>query len=137
MVKTLRLDCRGREFRLWSGKFPHAARCGQRQKTTTKQKNASYYELNVCVSPPSPPNSYIEALTPSVAIFGVRKYRSWTSLVSQLLRIRLPMQGTRVGALVREYPTCRGATKPVRPGATTTEAHVPRVPALQQEKPPQ
>ena len=36
------------------------------------------------------------------------------SLVVQWLRIRLPMQGTRVRALVREDPTCRGATKPVR-----------------------
>ena len=39
---------------------------------------------------------------------------SWTSLAVQWLRIRLPMQGTRVRALVREDPTCRGATKPVR-----------------------
>ena len=36
------------------------------------------------------------------------------SLVTQWLRIRLPMQGTQVRALVREDPTCRGATKPVR-----------------------
>ena len=36
-----------------------------------------------------------------------------TSLVAQWLRIHLPMQGTRVQALVREDPTCRGATKPV------------------------
>ncbi|KAJ8789904.1 hypothetical protein J1605_021602 [Eschrichtius robustus] len=36
------------------------------------------------------------------------------SLVAPWLRIRLPMQGTRVRALVREDPTCRGATKPVR-----------------------
>ena len=36
------------------------------------------------------------------------------SLVAQWLRIRLPMQGTRVQALVWEDPTCRGATKPVR-----------------------
>ena len=36
------------------------------------------------------------------------------SLVAQRLRIHLPMQGTRVRALVREDPTCRGATKPVR-----------------------
>ena len=36
------------------------------------------------------------------------------SLVAQWLRICLPMQGTRVRALVREDPTCRGATKPVR-----------------------
>ena len=33
------------------------------------------------------------------------------SLVVQWLRIRLPMQGTRVRALVHEDPTCRGATK--------------------------
>ena len=36
-----------------------------------------------------------------------------TSLVAQWLRIRLPMQGTRVRALIQEDPTCRGATKPV------------------------
>ena len=36
-----------------------------------------------------------------------------TPLVAQWLRIRLPMQGTRVQSLVREDPTCRGATKPV------------------------
>ena len=35
------------------------------------------------------------------------------SLVAQWLRICLPMQGTRVRALVREDPTCRGATRPV------------------------
>ena len=37
----------------------------------------------------------------------------WTSLVAQWLRIHLPMQGTWVRALVREDPTCCGATKPV------------------------
>ena len=68
------------------------------------------------------------------------------------------MQGTQVRALVQEDLTCRGATKPVRhnctlepvshnywahvpqllsPRATTTEAHMPRARALQQEKPPQ
>ena len=35
------------------------------------------------------------------------------SLVAQWLRICLPMQGTRVRALVWEDPTCCGATKPV------------------------
>ena len=35
-----------------------------------------------------------------------------TSLVAQWLRIHLPMQGTRVQALVWEDPTCHGATKP-------------------------
>ena len=38
----------------------------------------------------------------------------WASLVAQWLRILLPMQGTRVRALVQEDPTCRGATKPMR-----------------------
>ena len=32
----------------------------------------------------------------------------------QWLRIHLPMQGTWVPSLIREDPTCRGATKPVR-----------------------
>ena len=77
------------------------------------------------------------------------------SLVAQWLRISLPVQGTRLRALVREDPTCRGATKPVHhtywastastackphllsPCATTTEACAPRARALQQEKPPQ
>ena len=74
------------------------------------------------------------------------------SLVAQWLRIRLPMQGTRVRALVQEDPTCRGATKPVRHNcwacalepashncwslhAATTEANAPRARAPQQEKP--
>ncbi|KAJ8786029.1 hypothetical protein J1605_006609 [Eschrichtius robustus] len=37
----------------------------------------------------------------------------WAFLVAQWLRIGLPMQETRVRALVWEDPTCRGATKPV------------------------
>ena len=37
-----------------------------------------------------------------------------TSLVAKWLRIRLPMQGTRVQVLVREDPTCCRTTKPVR-----------------------
>ena len=42
------------------------------------------------------------------------KCQGWASLVAQWLRIRLPMQGTRVQALGREVPTRRGATKPGR-----------------------
>ena len=34
------------------------------------------------------------------------------SVVAQWLRICLSVQGTRVQALVREDPTCHGATKP-------------------------
>ena len=44
----------------------------------------------------------------------ILKSESRTSLVAQWLGIHLPMQGTRVWALVWEDPTCHGATKPVR-----------------------
>ena len=72
-----------------------------------------------------------------------------TSLVVQWSRTHLPMQGTRVWALVWEDPTCHRATKPVShnywacepqllsPHATTTEACAPRTRAPQQQKPPQ
>ena len=69
-----------------------------------------------------------------------------TSLVAQRLRIRLPMQGTRVLALVREDPTCHGATKPtchnhwacaLEPVSHSYWACAPRARALQQEMPPQ
>ncbi|KAJ8787666.1 hypothetical protein J1605_022824 [Eschrichtius robustus] len=46
-------------------------------------------------------------------------------LVAQWLRICLPMQGTRVRALVREDPTCREATKPAC--HTTTGAREPQL----------
>ena len=48
--------------------------------------------------------------------FGLcfRKRRLGTSLVAPWVRIRLPMQETRVRALVQEDPTCCGATKPMR-----------------------
>ena len=68
------------------------------------------------------------------------------SLVAQWLRICLPMQGTRVRALVRGDPTCRRATKPMHHNywACALEsvshnywAHVPRARAPQQEKPQQ
>ena len=43
----------------------------------------------------------------------VSRVRKRASLVAQWLRICLPMQGTRVRALVWEDPTCHGATRPV------------------------
>ena len=92
----------------------------------------------------------IQFYSPCIRIYA----EGFPSLVAQWLRIRLPMQGTRVRALVWEDPTCRGATKAgapqllclrsrarepqlLSPRATVTEAHVPRAHALQQEKPPQ
>ena len=66
---------------------------------------------------------------------GVLKPKSpiRASLVAQWLRICLPMQETRVRAL-REDPTCRGATGPVR---RSYWARVPGAHAPQQERPPQ
>ena len=57
-------------------------------------------------------------LTPSVILFRQRKYVikkcfGGTSLVTQWLRIRLPMQGTWVRALGQEDPMCCRASKPV------------------------
>ena len=43
----------------------------------------------------------------------IQKDTCRASLVAQWLRVCLPMQGTRVRALVWEDPTCRGATRPV------------------------
>ena len=47
------------------------------------------------------------------ALTVFKKYRDGTSLVVQWLRIRLSMQGTQVQSLIREGPTCHGATEPV------------------------
>ena len=43
----------------------------------------------------------------------IKNLQTGASLVVQWLRICLPMQGTRVRALVWEDPTCCGATRPV------------------------
>ena len=67
---------------------------------------------------------------------------SGTSLVVQWLRVRLPMQGTRVRSLFQEDPTCLGATKPA---SHNYWARVPQLlkpvrlePTLRnKEKPPQ
>ena len=45
--------------------------------------------------------------------YEIRNQLQGASLVAQWLRICLPMQGTRVRALVWEDPTCHGATGPV------------------------
>ena len=42
-----------------------------------------------------------------------KETKYWASLVAQWLRVCLPMQGTRVQALVWEDPTCRGAAGPL------------------------
>ena len=54
---------------------------------------------------------YIESKY-KVKIISTRRNER-ASLVAQWLRICLPMQGTRVRALVWEDPTCHGTTKPM------------------------
>ena len=68
--------------------------------------------------PLSPPQEHVgegrrAAVRPEDTETQAQESNSGASLVVQWLRICLPMQGTRVRALVREDPTCRGATKPV------------------------
>ena len=48
-----------------------------------------------------------------IAMEQNKEKRMRASLVAQWLRVCLPMQGTRVRALVWEDPTCHGATEPV------------------------
>ena len=45
---------------------------------------------------------------------AIKNVSRGASLVVQWLRICLPMQGTRVQALVWEDPTCHGASRAVR-----------------------
>ena len=53
-------------------------------------------------------------INPNLSETFSEKSNPGASLLAQWLGIRLPMQGTQVRALVREDPTCRGATKPLR-----------------------
>ena len=66
---------------------------GQETRNKDKQKNKTKHQ------------------TSSAKVKTKTKCRA--SLLAQWLRIRLPMQGTRVRALVWEDPTCHGATRPV------------------------
>ena len=67
---------------------------------------------------------------------GCKLHELGPSLVAQWLKIRLPMQGTWVRALVQEDPTCHRATKPLRhnywactlePASHNYWAHVPQL----------
>ena len=51
----------------------------------------------------------------------LKRELSRTSLVVQWIKIHLPIQGTWVGSLVQEDPTCHGATKP---WTAPTKAHL-------------
>ena len=109
-------------------------------------KLSKLHTLKMCSFPAYP-------LCPNKAVCKNRQ-NAGISLVAQWLRTRLPTQGTQVRALVREDPTCPGATKPVHHNywACALElashnywAHMlqllkptcPRARAPQQEEPPQ
>ena len=72
-------------------------------KNWTKKDGQEMHRFQKMNSPPNKVKSWNK--------FKINVYR--ISLVAQWLSIRLSMQGTQVRALVREDPTCRGATKPV------------------------
>ena len=63
---------------------------------------------------PDEHSRWLNFCAPSVVDDFKFKIHLGTSLVVQWLRIRLPMQGTRVQALGREDPTCHRAPKPMR-----------------------
>ena len=83
----------------------------------------SFHTLAVCILvksmkshlvPKKSPNHQIHVV---ILMWNTKQKKgggNGTSLVARWLRIRLPMQGTRVRVPVQEDPTCCVATKPVR-----------------------
>ena len=78
------------------------------QRNSSKVKCMPFLLKSRC---PFPPFSFRKSQKPTALSFN---NPSRASLVAQWLRIHLPMQGTRVRALVQEDPPCRGATGPMR-----------------------
>ena len=90
--------------------FPNSLR-----ETTSHPVPASSSKSTVTGGFPvvSPPADNQNDCNKCTNVFSYRKGENRASLVAQWLRIHLPMQATRVRALVREDPTCCRATKPV------------------------
>ena len=86
-----------------SGKDSHAHLCISRGYPSNWSRK---HPVNICVRN----KEWIYKWTSE----WIRRTGLRTSLVAQWLRIHLPMQGTRVRALVQEDLTCRRATRPVR-----------------------
>ena len=76
------------------------------QRCHKKAHNWPISLINICAKILKKKNWQIE-------VNSTLKVSDRASLVAQRLRICLPMQGTRVRALVWEDPTCCGATRPV------------------------
>ena len=85
-----------RSLLIWSLKFTG------RQKLTFTLSNVNHKSFVV---------DYTQNSKNLFTRLNLKNFRA--SLVAQWLRICLPMQGTRVRALVWEDPTCHGATRPV------------------------
>ena len=73
--------------------------------------NPPFLHFHICQRPC--PTTRIAKFLPAHPESYRLQSKTWLSLVAQRLGIHLPMQGTRVRALVWEEPTCPGATKPV------------------------
>ena len=93
------------------GNPPKSSPHSGKQKFTPQRGQSKPHQL-----PSRPPVPRSRGHPPGLAHFPLLPQNPppGVSLVAQWLRIRLPMQGTRVRALVWENPTCHGATKPVR-----------------------
>ena len=97
--------------KLWSipehpNKFPLR---GERRRFVDQE--SSLFNIHEYFPQTCSPNIATDCKCMTPALSHYLKTRA--SLVAQWLRIRLPVQGTRVRALVREDPTWREAAKPV------------------------
>ena len=119
---------------IWKHKRPWRAKAILRKKNKARDITLSDFKL------------YYKAIVIKTTWFGRKTDTkinvTGISLVAQWLRICLPMQGTRVWALVWEDPTCHGATKPVRHNywacalePASHNCHNYRAPVLQLLKP--
>ena len=92
---------------------------GDTGKSQTASESHSLVEELRCEMTPSKTSSVAQTQGPSGlgqrprAAMAQKRGGQGASLVAQWLRVCLPVQGTRVRALVWGDPTCRGATGPV------------------------
>ena len=96
--------------------MPEAHRNGNKAITKYIDKTKSNWTIDLVKFPHEKIDFQIDLIKSSHILTARTKDKNkqrGTSLVVQWLRIRLPMQGTWIRSLVRDDPTCHGATKPV------------------------
>ena len=114
----------------WGNGIQKATRRGPKKKKKRaikvwpRKESLSQIQQNQVILLIREVQNIISTLKPIESTLELLLKGSGASPVAQRLRIRLPMQGTQVRALVQEDPTCRGATKPVRHNYWT---HVPQL----------